>query len=104
MLGALRRYRIDEMGGSMINRRHFLELGAAATALALLAGCTGGAGGDDEAGTSGGTVTGEITVLTNRTDLAETTLPAYAKKFEAKYPGTKVSFEAVTNYEGDVTT
>ncbi|MCO8269340.1 ABC transporter substrate-binding protein [Actinoplanes sp. TRM 88003] len=89
----------------MINRRHFLGLGAAATSLALLAGCTGGAGGDDDSsGASGGSITGEITVLTNRTDLAETTLPAYAKKFEVKYPGTKVSFEAVTNYEGDVTT
>ncbi|WP_250034701.1 ABC transporter substrate-binding protein [Paractinoplanes maris] len=88
----------------MINRRHFLELGVAATALALAAGCTGGAGGDDETGTTGGAVTGEITVLTNRTDLAETTLPAYAKRFEAEYPGTKVSFEPVTNYEGDVTT
>jgi ABC-type glycerol-3-phosphate transport system substrate-binding protein len=31
-------------------------------------------------------------------------LPAYAKKFEAKYPGTKVTFQGVTNYEDDVTT
>ncbi|MBU2664848.1 ABC transporter substrate-binding protein [Actinoplanes bogorensis] len=86
----------------MIDRRGFLGLGMVTT-LALLAGCTGGAGGDSE-GDSGGSVTGEITVLTNRTDLAESALPAYGKKFEAKFPGTKVSFEAVTNYEGDVTT
>ncbi|MEV6306904.1 ABC transporter substrate-binding protein [Actinoplanes sp. NPDC051861] len=84
----------------MIDRRKFLGFGAAAT-LALVTGCTGGAG-DEPAGS--GAITGAITVLTNRTDLAETTLPEYAKKFEAKYPGTKVTFEAVTNYEGDVTT
>ncbi|MBM2614102.1 carbohydrate ABC transporter substrate-binding protein [Actinoplanes sp. LDG1-06] len=85
----------------MVDRRHFLGLGLA-TALALTAGCTGGAGSDDAG--AGGEITGEITVLTNRTDLAETALPAYGKEFESKYPGTKVSFEAVTNYEGDVTT
>ncbi|MEV4351645.1 ABC transporter substrate-binding protein [Actinoplanes sp. NPDC049596] len=89
----------------MINRRHFLGLGAAAT-IALVAGCTGGAGSDDagSAGDFSGDVKGSITVLTNRTDLAGTTLPEYAKKFTAKYPGTTVQFQGVTNYEGDVTT
>src|SRR3954451_5350164 len=88
---------------AMINRRHFLGLGAT-TALALVTGCTGGAGRDDDATDAGGEIKGPITVLTNRTDLADTVFPAYAKTFEAKYPGTKVTFEAVTNYEGDVTT
>ncbi|MFI7601416.1 ABC transporter substrate-binding protein [Actinoplanes sp. NPDC049681] len=88
----------------MINRRSFAGIGAAA-ALALVAGCTGGA--SDETAGSGdfsGDVKGTITVLTNRTDLATTKLPEYAKKFEAKYPGTKVSFQGVTDYEHDVTT
>jgi raffinose/stachyose/melibiose transport system substrate-binding protein len=88
----------------MIKRRRFIGVGAF-TALALLTGCTGGAA--EESGTSGdfsGDVKGNITVLTNRTDLVTTKLPEYAKKFEAKYPGTKVTFEAVTNYEDDVTT
>src|SRR5690242_13098733 len=75
----------------------------AAVVLALAAGCTGGAS-EEGGGSTGGDITGAITVLTNRTDLANEALPAYAKKFEAKYPGTKVTFEAVTNYEGDVTT
>jgi raffinose/stachyose/melibiose transport system substrate-binding protein len=90
---------------SMINRRHFIGLGAAAT-LALVAGCTGGASNepDGPAGDFSGEVKGAITVLTNRTDLVTTTLPEYARKFEAKYPGTKVTFEGVTNYEDDVTT
>jgi raffinose/stachyose/melibiose transport system substrate-binding protein len=88
----------------MINRRRFIGVGAF-TALALLSGCTGGAG--DDSGTSGdfsGDIKGNITVLTNRTDLATTKLPEYAAKFEARYPGTKVAFEGVTNYEQDVTT
>ncbi|MFF5075691.1 ABC transporter substrate-binding protein [Actinoplanes sp. NPDC000266] len=89
----------------MINRRHLLGLGAA-TALALVTGCTGGAGDDDTgaAGDFSGDVKGSITVLTNRTDLADTVLPEYAKKFTAKYPGTTVKFQGLTNYEGDVTT
>ena len=90
----------------MTNRRQFLGFGAAAS-IALLAGCTGGATKDDDAGSTGdfsGDVKGSITVLTNRTDLASTALPAYAKKFEARYPGTKVTFQGVTDYEGDVTT
>jgi raffinose/stachyose/melibiose transport system substrate-binding protein len=89
----------------MINRRNLLGMGAAA-ALALVTGCTGGATDDDtaSAGDFSGDIKGGITVLTNRTDLVDTALPAYAKKFEAKYPGTKVTFQGVTNYEDDVTT
>ncbi|WP_229075095.1 ABC transporter substrate-binding protein [Actinoplanes sp. DH11] len=86
----------------MADRRTFIGIGAAVV-LALGTGCTGGAGEEEPADFSG-EVTGAITVLTNRTDLATTALPEYAKKFEAKYPGTKVTFEPVTNYEGDVTT
>jgi raffinose/stachyose/melibiose transport system substrate-binding protein len=89
----------------MINRRQFLGFGATAATLALLAGCTGGASDDTgAAGDLSGEVKGAITVLTNRTDLVTTKLPEYAKKFEAKYPGTKVTFEGVTNYDEDVTT
>lgn len=47
-------------------------------------------------------ITGEITVLTNRTDLVDTKLADYKKTFEEKYPGTTVKFETVTDYEGDV--
>jgi raffinose/stachyose/melibiose transport system substrate-binding protein len=87
----------------MIDRRRFIAAGVV-TALALLSGCTGGAGGGEPAGDFSGDIKGDITVLTNRTDLATTKLPEYARKFEAKYPGTKVTFEGVTNYEEDVTT
>ncbi|MEU4690651.1 ABC transporter substrate-binding protein [Actinoplanes sp. NPDC023714] len=88
----------------MIDRRTLLALGTAG-ALALVTGCTGGASDDTAAtGDFSGDIKGSITVLTNRTDLVETKLPEYAKVFEAKYPGTTVTFEGVTNYEDDVTT
>ncbi|AQP46575.1 ABC transporter substrate-binding protein [Tessaracoccus aquimaris] len=50
-------------------------------------------------------VAGDITVLTWRTDLLEDgTLDGFAKKFEEKYPDVKVSFEGITDYEGEVRT
>ena len=47
-------------------------------------------------------ITGEITVLTNRTDLVDTDFAEYKAAFEEKYPGTTVNFEPITDYEGDV--
>ncbi|MFY1670483.1 ABC transporter substrate-binding protein [Plantactinospora sp. WMMB334] len=80
-------------------RRYAIAGSALAVALALaLAGCGGG---DDEGGTDGA-VTGEITVLTQRTDIVDTVFQDYKKTFEAKYPGTTVKFEAITDYEGEV--
>ncbi|MET7402540.1 ABC transporter substrate-binding protein [Dactylosporangium sp. NPDC005572] len=70
-------------------------LALAAAALAL-AGCGGEDAGDD------GKIGGEITVLTQRTDIVNTVFQDYKKKFEAKYPGTTVKFEAITDYEGEV--
>ncbi|MGN0496252.1 MAG: ABC transporter substrate-binding protein [Lachnospiraceae bacterium] len=49
-----------------------------------------------------GDITGEITVLTQRTDLVDTDFAEYAKRFEEKYPGTTVKFEAMENYEDDI--
>jgi raffinose/stachyose/melibiose transport system substrate-binding protein len=82
-----------------------LILGTAAlAAIALtLAGCTP----TESTGVSSeleGDITGEITVLTNRTDLVDTTFQEYATEFEAAYPGTSVKFEAIADYEGDVST
>ena len=56
--------------------------------------------GDDAAASE--EITGEITVLTNRTDLVDTKFAEYKAAFEAKYPGTTVNFEPITDYEGDV--
>jgi ABC-type glycerol-3-phosphate transport system substrate-binding protein len=79
------------------NRRTAL-MGATAiavTATLALAGCSASPANDS------GEPAGEITVLTNRTDLVDTTFADYAATFEEKYPGTTVKFEALTDYEGD---
>lgn len=79
-----------------MTRRPIIGLAAtAAVAAVVLSGCSTGAANDD------GEPTGEITVLTNRTDLVDTTFADYATEFEKAYPGTTVKFEALTDYEGD---
>ncbi|MEE6263841.1 ABC transporter substrate-binding protein [Plantactinospora sonchi] len=76
--------------------RKYAVAGAALVLSLALAGC-----GDDNGG-SDGTVAGEITVLTQRTDIVNTVFQEYKKTFEAKYPGTTVKFEAITDYEGEI--
>jgi ABC-type glycerol-3-phosphate transport system substrate-binding protein len=81
-----------------MNRRQFLgAAGAGAFALGLGAACS-----DDKGGSDSGAITGEITVLTQRTDIVSTVFQDYKKTFEAKYPGTTVKFEAIKDYEGEV--
>ncbi|WP_062213744.1 ABC transporter substrate-binding protein [Demequina oxidasica] len=90
---------------------------AATTSLAFtLAACSGssdnGDGSNTPAPESSSTtsdsamaeVAGEITVLTNRTDLVDTVFADYKSTFEAKYPDVEVKFEAITDYEGEVAT
>lgn len=79
--------------------------GVAALALALV-GCGGSSTSPSGSGSSEGSgeISGTITVLTNRTDLVDTVFPEYAAEFEKEYPGTKVKFEAMTDYEGEVRT
>ncbi|GAA1366429.1 ABC transporter substrate-binding protein [Streptomyces beijiangensis] len=77
-----------------------------ATAL-LTAGCTGSGGStkgaDAKAPTDAKKVSGAITVLTQRTDLAQDgTLKKYAAEFKKIYPGVDVKFEGITDYEGEV--
>jgi len=72
-----------------------------------LAACSGSsstsAPSTSQGSSSSAAVSGEITVLTNRTDLVKDgTFDGYAKKFAAAYPGVKVTFEAITDYEGEV--
>lgn len=76
----------------------------AAAALALAA-CGDDSTGTDAGGGTGaasGEVAGEITVLTNRTDLVDTTFADYKEQFEEEYPDVEVTFEAITDYEGEV--
>jgi raffinose/stachyose/melibiose transport system substrate-binding protein len=71
---------------------------AALAATALLAGCSGSAPADE------GAITGEITVITQRTDIVDTVFKDYAAEFEEAYPGTSVKFEAIKDYETDIST
>ena len=70
------------------------------TFFVLLSGC----GKKEEPVSEDGGLTGEIKYLTQRTDIVNTTLNDFAKKFEAKYPGTKVTLEAVKDYKKIVAT
>jgi raffinose/stachyose/melibiose transport system substrate-binding protein len=47
-------------------------------------------------------ISGSITVLTNRTDLVDTTFVEYAAQFNEIYPNVEVEFEAMTDYAGEV--
>lgn len=78
----------------------------AAATLAILTACQSQGG-----ATSSGTVatddpsgvSGDITVLTNRTDqVSDGTLKKYADAFRRTYPKVKVTFEGITDYEGEV--
>ncbi|AEE46889.1 ABC transporter substrate-binding protein [Cellulomonas fimi] len=85
-------------------RTRVLAVVTASTLLALTAACSSG-GGDQEANDDG-TPSGELTVLTWRTDLVEDgTFDEYVEQFKAKYPEvTDVTVEGVTDYEGTVKT
>lgn len=46
----------------------------------------------------------DLKVLTQRTDLIDTVFAGYIKKFQAMYPNVKISYEGITDYDGDMTT
>ncbi|MGF7143321.1 ABC-type glycerol-3-phosphate transport system substrate-binding protein [Anaerotaenia torta] len=48
-------------------------------------------------------IAAELTVFTNRTDLIDTVFQDYIKEFNKLYPNVKIEYEAMTNYEEDVT-
>lgn len=63
----------------------------------VLTGCGSGDSGSDP-----NAIAGDIIVLTQRTDIVDTVFAEYKKKFEARYPQVHVTFEAITDYEGEV--
>ncbi|MBT2445416.1 carbohydrate ABC transporter substrate-binding protein [Streptomyces sp. ISL-36] len=81
--------------------------GALLTAAMLtVAGCSGGGAASGEtaaAPANPNEASGEIKVLTHRTDLVQNgTLKGYAAAFNKIYPKVKVKFEGITDYEGEV--
>jgi raffinose/stachyose/melibiose transport system substrate-binding protein len=91
-----------------MNGRTFRALAAAAAGCVVLSSCGGAskdAGGSAAPPASGADVSGSITVLSNRTDLNQDgTLKKYAAEFNKVYPKVQVSFQAITDYEGEVKT
>ncbi|MDQ1645358.1 MAG: hypothetical protein QOJ50_1542 [Cryptosporangiaceae bacterium] len=81
-------------------------LGGVLVAAALLVTACGGSPGSAEKAASPSdpaAVSGEITVLTNRTDLVgDGTMKRYAAEFTKVYPHVSVKFQAITDYEGEV--
>lgn len=76
---------------------------------AVLSGCSSKNEGASESKNEGGKskngkISGEITVITQRTDIVNTVFKDYAKKFNEKYPDVKVNFEALADYGGQITT
>ena len=91
-----------------MNRRLFSALAVMAVACVALTACGGGSkdkGGSANPPTNPADVSGNITVLTNRTDLNQDgTLKKYAAEFNKTYPKVQVTFQAITDYEGEVKT
>ncbi|WP_154794925.1 ABC transporter substrate-binding protein [Occultella kanbiaonis] len=79
--------------------------GALSAATLMLLGACGTGGGSGDAETSGEPeeISGSITVLTQRTDIVDTVFADYADRFNEVYPDVEVNFEAITDYEGEVT-
>ncbi|MEF2964759.1 extracellular solute-binding protein [Paenibacillus sp. M1] len=84
--------------------------------LTMLAGCSsknnasGGDASNNASGsnsaqteTTGNSLSGEITVLTQRTDIVDTVFKKYAAEFNKQYPDVKVNFQALSDYEGQIT-
>jgi ABC-type glycerol-3-phosphate transport system substrate-binding protein len=76
---------------------------AAVTALLALSACSSsGKGGSASTPADPTKVSGAITVLTNRTDLAnDGTMKKYAAAFNKIYPNVQVTFQGLTDYEGE---
>lgn len=47
-------------------------------------------------------VSGDITVITQRTDIVDTVFKDYAAEFNKEYPDVKVNFQALSDYEGQI--
>lgn len=84
-------------------RKHIAAVGAAAATVLTLTACGGGGSGGASEGIDG-TPSGEITVITQRTDIVDTVFQDYKAEFEAEYPDVTVSFESMTDYEGEIAT
>jgi ABC-type sugar transport system, periplasmic component len=97
-------------------KKSFLLVLYAVIMLTMLAACSGGGSGsgtgskgngdggagtatNDGGGAKGADISGEVVFLTNRTDMIDKEYVDYKKRFEEKYPGVDLKFEAITDYD-----
>ncbi|MFV0632455.1 ABC transporter substrate-binding protein [Demequina sp.] len=89
--------------------RNVAALAASAGIVLSLAACSDDPATPENTSTGGGetaeAISGDITFLTNRTDLVEDgTFAAYVETFQEEYPEVNVEVEGITNYADDVRT
>lgn len=95
--------------------KHILKLFFALLAVVLVAvGCSKDNTSDSSGGDDGKSayeawkdkepadIEGDITVITQRTDIVDTVFQEYKEQFNEKYPNVNVSFEALTDYGGEI--
>lgn len=86
-------------------RKSLAGLALLATTAIAVSGCAGGSSSTDGSNTIDGDVSGEVVFVTWRTDLVQDgTFDTYAEEFHAKYPNATVTFEGITDYEGELKT
>ncbi|WP_411158286.1 ABC transporter substrate-binding protein [Streptomyces sp. CBMA29] len=92
----------------MVHMKGKALAGSLLATMALLAAGCGGGGSTSKGGTATvpadpSAVSGDIKVLTQRTDLVQDgTMKKYAAEFSKLYPKVRVTFEGITDYEGEV--
>ena len=100
-----------------MKNKKLLSLGLAASMVFTMTGCSSGS--DDAGSASKNTevptidqikvgedykdIKADITILTDRTDIVDTTYKGYAEQFMKIYPNIKVTYEAITDYAESVT-
>src|SRR4051794_10176194 len=96
------------METEMVHMKRTALAGSLLATMALLATACGGgsssSGGDSAASpTDPSKVTGDVKVLTQRTDLVQDgSMKKYAAEFNKIHPKVHVTFEGITDYEGEV--
>ena len=79
-------------------KKHIYGTAVLAVAGLALAGCSNGAAPGGADNTIDGKPSGEITVITQRTDIVNTKFKEYAAEFQKEYPDVTVKFEAIKDY------